>query len=151
MRIYIRLGSPAHRGSVKGVSCFCNRYFTHTAARCDLAPQNCRNQVVNTSSEPALCRSLAQLRSRLGSCWLSSAQAATVASLVPRVLGGAFSACSAFDFIFGAFTFLFQMACLASISKLPGCRIVHKRHSFLSARFTVDRKSPPGGRRGVPL
>lgn len=45
-------------------------------------------QVVNTSLEPDLSRSLAQLRARLGGCWLSSAQAATVASVIPRVLSG---------------------------------------------------------------
>ncbi|CAM9608926.1 unnamed protein product [Ectocarpus sp. 12 AP-2014] len=44
--------------------------------------------VVTTSPEPNLSRSLAQLRVRLGDCWLSSAQAATVAAIVPRVLGG---------------------------------------------------------------
>ncbi len=51
-------------------------------------PVSARAQVVNTSSEPDLSRSLAQLRSRLGGCWLSSAQAATVASVVPRVVAG---------------------------------------------------------------
>ncbi|CBN74609.1 Hypothetical leucine rich repeat protein [Ectocarpus siliculosus] len=44
--------------------------------------------VVNTSPEPNLSQSLAQLRVRLGGSWLSSAQAATVAAVVPRVLGG---------------------------------------------------------------
>lgn len=47
-----------------------------------------KRQVVNTSPEPNLSRSLAQLRVRLGGWWLSSAQAATVAAVVPRVLGG---------------------------------------------------------------
>ncbi|CAM9286791.1 unnamed protein product [Ectocarpus sp. 4 AP-2014] len=44
--------------------------------------------VVTTSPEPNLSQSLAQLRVRLGGCWLSSAQAATVAAVVPRVLSG---------------------------------------------------------------
>eukprot|EP00903_Cladosiphon_okamuranus_P014519 g13467.t1 len=57
-------------------------------------------EVVNTSFEPDLSRSLAQLRSRLGSCWLSSAQAATVASLVPRVVGGRHYGVDAVVFLF---------------------------------------------------
>lgn len=66
--------------------------LTHSLGCSPTRTLPCRNQVVKTSFEPDLSRSLAQLRSRLGSCWLSSAQAATVASLVPRVISGAFPA-----------------------------------------------------------
>ncbi|CAM9287598.1 unnamed protein product, partial [Pylaiella littoralis] len=56
--------------------------------------------VVNTSVEPDLSRSLAQLRARLGGCWLSSAQATSVASVVPRVLGGTHYRIDAVAFLF---------------------------------------------------
>ncbi|CAM9136844.1 unnamed protein product, partial [Hapterophycus canaliculatus] len=54
----------------------------------EAGPLQLRLLVVNSSHEPDISRSLAQLRARLGGCWLSSAQAVTIASLVPRVLGG---------------------------------------------------------------
>ena len=45
-------------------------------------------KVVNTRSKPDLNRSLAQLRARLGACWLSSAQAAAICGIIPRVMAG---------------------------------------------------------------